>query len=125
MWKRTLALVGALMITTSCTGDLLDGGDGSGGDFAVSVSGGTQPTYSWSAGPAFEVSLVRTADQTVVVWRVSDVVNRDIRSPVRQGVVPQGATETAASERVLTAGVTYRVSIRLADGSSAFQEFRP
>jgi hypothetical protein len=59
------------------------------------------------------------------VWRVADVINRDMRSPVRQGVVPQGATETAALERTLTAGVSYRVSIRLADGSSAFQEFRP
>jgi hypothetical protein len=125
MRKQTLALIGALIITTSCTGDILNGGDGSGGDFAISVSGGTQPTYSWTAGPAFEVSVARAADQTVVVWRVADVVNRNIRSPVRQGVVPQGATETAASERILTAGVTYRVSIRLADGSSAFQEFRP
>jgi hypothetical protein len=46
-------------------------------------------------------------------------------SPVRQGTVPQGALESANSERTLAAGVEYRVTITLPDGRSAFQDFRP
>jgi hypothetical protein len=114
-----------LLLAAGCSDELLNGGDGSGGEFAISVSGGTQPTYSWSSGPALSVDVVRTSNQTVVVWRVADTTNRDIRSPVRQGVVPAGALELAAIERVLTLGVQYRVTIRLADGRSAYQDFRP
>jgi hypothetical protein len=124
MRKARLALLAAWLLAGACTTDIMDGGSNSGGDFAIGVSSGTQPTYSWSAGPAFEVSLVRASDETRVVWRVVDT-NRQMQSPVRQGITPAGATETASAERVLTPGILYRVSIRLADQRSAFQEFRP
>jgi len=122
---RVLRFAFCLPLVLGCSDELLNGGNGSGGDFAVSVSGGTQPDYSWSSGPALSVDVVRTSNQTVVVWRVADTTNRDIRSPVRQGVVPSGALELAALERVLTVGVQYRVTIRLADGRTAYQDFRP
>lgn len=108
-----------------CTDDLLNGDNGSGGDFSIAVGSGTQPTYTWFEGSALSVDVVRTSNQTVVVWRVIDATNRNITSPVRQGIVPAGAIEAASLERILSAGVQYRVSIRLADGRSAFQDFRP
>jgi hypothetical protein len=116
-----LALAGAL----ACTDDVLDGGNDSGGDFAITVGAGAQPTYSWGAGPAFSVDVVRSSNQTVVVWRIANPNTRNIASPVRHGTVPSGAFETIAIERVLTAGIRYRVTITLSDGRAAFQEFVP
>lgn len=123
--RRTLGLIMAVAIfTAGCTDDLTNGGDGSGGDFAISVGSGTTPLYTWSAGPAFSLAVVRTSNQSNVVWRVTST-GGTMASPVRQGTVPQGALESASSERTLAAGVQYRVSITLSDGRSAFQDFRP
>lgn len=117
-------VLAAAMLVAGCTDDITNGGNGSGGDFAISVGSGTTPLYTWSAGPAFSLAVVRTSNQTNVVWRVTSTAG-NMASPVRQGTVPQGALESANSERTLTAGVQYRVSITLPDGRSAFQDFRP
>lgn len=120
----TTALALAALLT-ACTDDLLSGPGNLGGDFDIGAGSGTQPAYSWSAGPAFTVVVVRTADPTVVVWRIADPDNSDIRSPVTHGVVPGGALETSVRERTLTRGVNYRVTITLADGRSGYREFTP
>ena len=126
-WTMRLRVLSFLLVVSAaaCTDELLNGDNGSGGDFSIAVSGGTQPNYTWFEGPALSVDVVRTSNQTVIVWRVADATNRNITSPVRQGIVPAGATELVALERILTAGVEYRVSIKLADGRSAYQDFRP
>ncbi len=118
-----LVVLPALLLT-ACT-DLMDALNGSGGDFSITVGGSMQPNYTWTTGAAFSVDVVRTSNETVVVWRVADPNNQNIQSPVTQGVVPSGALETASAERVLTAGVQYRVTIHLADGRSAYQDFKP
>jgi hypothetical protein len=123
--KLTALALCVLVAAAGCTDELMNGDNGSGGEFSIAVSGGTQPTYTWFEGPALSVDVVRTSNQTVVVWRVADPTNRNISSPVRQGVVPAGALETASLERILTAGIQYRVTVRLANGRSAFQDFRP
>lgn len=120
-----LALIATLAIATGCTGDILGGENGSGGDFSISVGSGVTPQYSWSTGPAFSLDVVRTSAQTVVVWRVTSPSDPRMSSPVRHGTVPAGALESSAIEKVLTPGVQYRVSIRLVDGRTAFQDFRP
>jgi hypothetical protein len=126
--RRSLPLIAATLVIAlaSCTDDLLNGPGNSGGDFSISVGSGTTPTYSWSAGPAFSIDVVRTSNQTQVVWRITDPTDpRNIGSPVRHGIVPNGAIESSTLERVLTPGVTYRVSITLANQQSAFQDFTP
>lgn len=125
MRSRILCSLALAATLAACSDDIISGPGGSGGDFAISVSGGTQPIYSWSAGAAFTVAVVRTADPTVVVWRVADPNNNDIRSPLTHGTVPAGVFETASRERVLTRGVTYRVTITLPDGRSAYRDFTP
>jgi hypothetical protein len=127
MRRPCTLIVAALAITlASCTDDLLTGPGNSGGDFSITVGGGTTPQYSWSAGPAFSIDVVRTSNQTQVVWRITDPTDpRNISSPVRHGTVPAGAIESSASERVLTPGVQYRVTITLANQQSAFQDFTP
>jgi hypothetical protein len=123
--RRVLGVIIALTVfAAGCTDDITNGGDGSGGDFAISVGTGTTPLYTWSAGAAFSLSVVRSANQTNVVWRVTST-GGSMASPVRQGTVPQGALESSNSERTLTSGIQYRVSITLADGRSAYQDFRP
>jgi hypothetical protein len=118
----TLALAATL---AACTDDILTGPGGSGGDFAITVSGGVQPIYSWSVGAAFTVAVTRAADPAAVAWRVADPNNNNIRSPLTHGTVPSGAFETATRERTLARGVTYRVTITLPDGRSAFRDFTP
>lgn len=108
-----------------CTDVLPSGPGGSGGDFEVGAGPGTQPVYTWSAGPAFSVTVVRTANPSVVVWRLADPNNNDIRSPLRHGDRPEGAFETVSRERTLTRGIEYRVTISLQDGRSGFREFTP
>jgi hypothetical protein len=124
--RRLLPAIAATLVIAlaGCTDDLLNGPGNSGGDFSISVGSGATPTYSWSAGPAFSLDVVRTSNQSQVVWRITDATDpRNIGSPVRHGIVPAGTIESSALERVLTPGVTYRVSITLANGQSAFQDF--
>jgi hypothetical protein len=125
-----LALIATIAVATAtaCVNDITGGINGSGGDFSISVGSGTTPQYSWSSGPAFSIDVVRTSAQTIVVWRVTSPSQPKISSPVRHGTVPAGALESSTSdppERILTPGVQYRVSIKLVDGQTAFQDFKP
>lgn len=108
----------------SCTDLPLDEGGGSGGDFDIGVSSGTTPSYSWSGGNAFEVSVVRTSDQTVIVWGVASTA-QNLSSPVRHGTTPSGAVQLANREPALSPGTQYRVTVKLANGDRAFRDFRP
>jgi hypothetical protein len=122
---RTLAVLAAALTAFGCTDLPLDAGGGSGGDFDISVGSGTQPSYSWAGGPALEVSVTRTANQTLIVWGVNSPSAQNIGSPVRHGTVPSGAIELSTRERTLAAGVQYRVTVKLANDQQAFQDFRP
>ncbi len=117
-----------LAMAAACSDDLGVGGDNFGGDFNISVGGGTQPEYTWPGGPALSVSVFRASSTLIPVWEVVDAVNENITSPVRHGTVPPGAQQTADPgdlENSLTPGVAYRVEIRLANNQSAFREFSP
>jgi len=117
--------IGMVFGLTGCTDAILDGIGGSGGDFSISIDAGISPLYSWGAGPAFSLDVVRTANQSIVVWRITNPNTRNITSPVRHGTVPTGALESVGTERTLTRGIEYRATITLADGRSAFRDFRP
>jgi hypothetical protein len=123
--RRRIAAALATLLLAAC-GDLGSGPDpGSGGTFAIGVGAGTQPLYTWTAGPAIDVQVFRAAALADPVWAVASPVQRNIGSPVRHGTVPAGALLLRDTEPALTRGVLYRVQIRLADGQQAFQEFRP
>jgi hypothetical protein len=98
----------------------------SGGDSViVDASAGTAPTYSWNGPFAVSINVARTSAPSVAVWGISSPINRNIASGAQQGVVPTGATETATSERMLSVGVRYRVTVALADGTSGSVDFTP
>jgi hypothetical protein len=122
---RTLVALAAAFTAFGCTDLPLDAGGGSGGDFDIAVGSGTQPSYSWPGGPAFEVSVTRTANQTLIVWGVNSPSAQNIGSPVRHGTVPSGAFELSTRERTLAGGVQYRVTVKLANDEQAFRDFRP
>jgi len=124
MRSRIFGFVALATLLTACTDDI-SGPGGSGGDFTISVGSGTTPSYGWSAGPAFSLDVVRTSNASVVVWRIADPINNNIQSPVTHGTRPSGAIETTSTERTLTAGVQYRVTVTLADGRQAYREFTP
>jgi hypothetical protein len=122
---RNIATLVAALAILSCTDLPFDTGGGSGGDFDIGVGSGTQPSYSWQGGPAFEVSVSRTSNQTLLVWGVANAVSQNIASPVRHGTIPSGAVELDNRERTLERGVEYRVTVKLANGDQAFQDFTP
>ncbi|MFQ5709011.1 MAG: hypothetical protein ACE5HO_16255 [bacterium] len=95
--------------------------------FSITVEvNGTKATYSWSAGKAFSVTVVRTSDPTTIVWGVATPGQDNIASPVTHGDVPTGALETATTEGELTKGVEYRVSVAVIDGNKVgFKDFTP
>lgn len=124
MRSRLLGFLALATVLAACTNDVAGPGQ-SGGDFDIGVSSGTHPSYSWSAGPAFTVDVVRTSNPSVVVWRIADPINSNIQSPVTHGTKPSGAIETTSSERTLSAGVRYRVTVTLKDGGQAYREFTP
>jgi hypothetical protein len=98
----------------------------SGGDtVVVAASAGTTPTYSWNGPFAVSINVARAGAPSVAVWGISSPINRNIASGAQQGVVPPGASETATTERTLSAGVRYRVTVALADGTSGSVDFTP
>jgi hypothetical protein len=122
-------MAGAVMLAatlmTGCSDVLDTGSPGSGGDFDVSVQVGSVPVYSWSAGPAFDVQVIRVNQPTLFAWRISDPNTRNIRSPVTHGSQPSGTFRLGNEEPSLAPGVLYRVTVELANGNEAWREFRP
>ena len=126
MKKLTLSLmVMFLMLLFSCDKNSTDANDTEiNGDFAVTVGDGTTPQYSWTAGDAFSLSVMRSSDTTVIVWGLSSPTGK-ISSAATHGTTPLGIINTAATEPKLTAGVKYHVSITLLDGKSGLTKFTP
>lgn len=96
-----------------------------GSQFVITIGSGTNPTYSWTVGNAFSVSIVRTAAPTVIVWGLASPGTDNISSPVSHGTAPLGIIPTANTEPTLTAGVEYRISITQLDGTTGWAEFTP
>jgi hypothetical protein len=125
MRSKILPAIALALVAVAGCSDLPLGEGGSGGDFAVTVGCGTQPLYTWPSGLAFSIDVVRASYETVSVWRVANPNTSNIGSPLRHGTVPSGAVELVGTEKTLTAGVQYKVTITLADQRQAFQTFRP
>jgi hypothetical protein len=124
MVRRTFLAVACAASLLACGNDGPAGPVNQNGDFAVTVSSGRNPTYSWPAGQGFSVSVMRTSARTTIVWGLANPA-RTLTGPVTHGTVPQGSLESAATEKTLTSGVQYRVSITLADGKTGWREFTP
>ena len=82
----------------------------------LEIGPGLTPTYSWEGDGITELSVQRvnavTEVSESVVWKIARVRGEDLlKSPVGHGEVPHNATESARLEPVLTAGVTYEVTI--------------
>jgi hypothetical protein len=79
---------------------------------AVTVSAGTQPTFSWTPACQVEALTVALQDRDVIVWgAVSPNQTNTIGSPVPYGSTPPGAAATANRIEPLVTGTTYEVTI--------------
>lgn len=125
--RQTFIIVSILFASlfTACSEKNNPTGSSANGDFEVTVGSGTTPEYSWTAGKAFSVSVVRTAEPTVIVWGIATPGQGNIASPAKHGVTPQGAVPSAETEKALTSGVEYRVSVSLLDGKTGYTDFKP
>ena len=131
-WRVALAImtIAALTIagcgSDSTTGSDNDGDVQTGGAFTISVSGGTTPTYSWDAGPAYSLTVVEANNPSVIAWALIPAsVTSTISSPVQHGTVPSGAMATNDEGATLTEGTLYQLTITLSSGSSAYAVFTP
>lgn len=122
---RVLAACFALAAVSACAPRDSGATDPGGDSVIVVASSGTAPMYSWTGPFAVSINVARASAPSVAVWGISSPINRNIASGAQQGVVPAGATETATTERVLTAGVQYRVTVALIDGTSGSVDFTP
>jgi len=79
-------------------------------EVTISVSGGTEPTFSWT--PACRLFWMNTelADAFTDQWSIICRGSNAIEPPVQYGVVPAGATQSTAPE-ALVAGVLYKVAV--------------
>ncbi|MBZ0267308.1 hypothetical protein K8I85_04085 [bacterium] len=134
--RRLLTLFGALAMSALLLAGCGDDGDdgmtgttgntGGTGNIAVTVGGGTTPTYSWAGGGVFSVTVVRTADPVTPVWGIVTPGADNITSPATHGTVPAGAVTTAMTENALTAGVEYRVTVSRINGTDfGYTDFTP
>jgi hypothetical protein len=72
------------------------------------------------------INVARASAPSVAVWGISSQINRNIPSGAQHGVVaPPGAVETVSTERTLTVGIKYRVTVALVDGTSGSVDFTP
>lgn len=95
---------------------------------AITVGTGTSPQYSWSGGNVYSISIVRTSNPNTIVWGLASPGQNAIASPVKHGTgasMTSMIIETGTAERVLTAGVQYRVSVTRLDGTTGWKEFTP
>ncbi len=121
-WYVASLLLGILVLF-ACSENPADSGNETGGDFEVKVSSGTTPTYTWTVGDAFSVSVVRTDAPTVIVWGIATPGRDGIASGVTHGTVPTGAFPSSETEKVLESGVSYRVSVSQISGKTGWTDF--
>ena len=103
------------------------GGNNSGNEIAITVSNlGPTPTFTWSGGGGQSLAVVRTSSPGVPVWVIATPGRDGVTSPVAHGTVPSGAVEGMATERSLTPGVEYRVTVaRIGTSNAGWVEFTP
>ena len=123
---RRFAVMALALSLTACGSDSTgpSNGNNDGSQFDVTIGSGTRPTYTWSGGTAFSVSIVRVSAPGTIVWGIASPA-MTIPAPVTHGTVPVGALQSANVEPALTAGVRYRVSITRNDQKTGFKEFTP
>jgi hypothetical protein len=122
---RTVFVALVIGAAASCTASSGGPTDPGGDAVVVDASAGTTPTYTWAGPAAVSINVARASAPSVAVWGITSPINRNIASGAVHGVVPAGASETAAAERTLTAGIRYRVTVMLADGTSGSVDFTP
>jgi hypothetical protein len=104
-----------------------NGGGHSGNEISITVTGsGATPSYSWAGGGGQSLTVVRQSAPGTPVWVIATPGRDGITSPITQGTVPAGAIEVVATERTLTPGVAYRVTVaRIATNNAGWKDFTP
>jgi hypothetical protein len=124
--KRLAFAVLFATLAAGCGSDSTGPSSSATGDFDITISSGTKPTYSWPGGTAFSISVVRVSSPGSIVWGVANT-SMIIPSPVTHGTVPsaQGTVASSTLETTLTAGVAYRIAITRNDQKTGYKEFTP
>jgi hypothetical protein len=117
--RYRLWLVVPVAVLLACGDDSPEfDGFGPGGPDTIAVSGGTQPSYTWSRGGADTIEVVRTINFGTVVWRAVSVDFEGIQTPMIHGTTGADRAVTVTTEATLTAGIEYRVRIVRLTGSA-------
>lgn len=92
------------------------------GTLGVTVRDGAPPEYAWDGPAAFSVQVAPAEAPTVLLWGLADS-SHGLRSPIRHGDTPPGATAVVAHPVPLRSGTAYLVTITLADGRTGHRQF--
>jgi len=104
----------------------LGGNSGGSNSIAIHAGSGVNPVYTWDGGGVHSVAVVRTSAPGTPVWAIAFIGTTDgIDSSVTHGTTPGGSLEAIGTERTLTAGVQYRVTVARTDGTVGWIEFTP
>ena len=129
---RVAALIAIyLMGTTSCGGgDSIAGLTASGlietGDFAITIGGGTTPTFSWPGGNAIAISVQAFPNGNSPSWSVgANNVGTGFASPTAYASVPTGSATLVSPTLPLQKGAHDLATILRVDQRSAQKEFIP
>ena len=125
--RRFIMLYASLAVFSACKGhSATDTGPlYSGGDFAIAVTSGVSPTFSWPGGNALWVSVSKADAVSTTSWDANSTATTGFPSPVAFGARPSGTWSTMSSFLPLVKGSHYLVSVGRADGRQAVQEFIP
>ncbi len=119
-----IASLTIILLLSGCSKSPTDSnGTQTGGDFEIKISSGIQPTYTWSVGDAFSLSVVRTEEPVKIVWGIATPGRDGIASGVTHGTVPSSAFPSSEIEKKLESGVSYRVSVSQISGKIGWTDF--
>ena len=128
---RITALVVCVLSTVSCgSADAIAGVNPSGlietGDFAITISGGTTPTFSWPGGNAIAIFVQAFPNGNSPSWSVgANNIGAGFASPTAYSSVPAGSELLVSPTLPLQKGVHYLATVLRVDQRSAQKEFVP
>ncbi len=88
----------------------------------VTVTAGTEPSFSWAGDCALARVMVESAASGVGAWgAISPLGTNALNPPVAYGGTPPGAIATANMVPQLVSGTTYRVTLQRYDDAGALR----
>lgn len=128
---RLLGMIPALAIIAGCAGGVDNTGPGEDlppatGDFAIGITTGVAPTFSWSGPSAMGLIVSETATPgSTPRWLLISKDFNGFPSPVTYNQIPANANVGSPTPVPLLSGRVYSVTVTRSDNRMATRYFSP